>query len=157
MSLIFHEHAALLLMQPAGNKGNDFAESTSMVIIIVTTKFFSFIVGEVKWMKSPNSILQLETTFPSGIILHFTVTGIIFDMKTTKQELARLSSAPQQIRGLALFASFIKNHGVLRMNTGKAHLFVTYFCLQSLVLNHQHFKNTTSGFSGTRTNCTGTH
>lgn len=56
-----------------------------------------------------------------------------------------------------LFASFIKSYGVLWVNTGKAHSFVTYLCLQSLVLNHQHFKNTTSGFSDTLTNWTGTH
>lgn len=105
----------------------------------------------------PEQHFTIETTFPSGITLHFTVTGIISDMKTMKQELARLASASQQIRSLALFASFIKNHGVLWMNTGKVHLFVTYFCLQSLVLNHQHFKNATSGFSGTLTNWTGTH
>lgn len=48
-------------------------------------------------MKSLNSILQLETTFPSEITSHFTVSGIISDIKTMKQELGRLSSAPQQI------------------------------------------------------------
>lgn len=85
-------------------------------------------------MKPLNSILQWETTFPSEITLHFTVSGIISDIKTMKQELGRLSSTPQQIRGLVLFASFIKNHGVLWVNTGKAHLFVTCFCLQGLIL-----------------------
>lgn len=68
-------------------------------------------------MKSLNSILQLETTFPSEITLHCTVSGIISNIKTMKQELGRLSSASQQIRGSALFASFIKNHEVLWGNT----------------------------------------
>lgn len=107
-------------------------------------------------MKSLNSILQSEPTFPSEITLHFTVSGTTSHIKTMKQDLGRLSSAPLQIRGLTLFASPIKNHGVVWVNTGKAHLFVTYFCLQSLVLTHQYFRNT-SGFSGTLTNWTGTH
>lgn len=39
----------------------------------------------------PEQHFTIETTFPSGITLHFTVTGIISDMKTMKQELARLA------------------------------------------------------------------
>lgn len=61
-------------------------------------------------MKSLNSILQLEPTFPSEITLHFTVSGVTSDIKTMKQELGRLSSARLQIRGLTHFASLIKNH-----------------------------------------------
>lgn len=45
---IFHKHAALLLMQPAGirREGNDYAETTSVgVIIVVTTDFFFYSRG----------------------------------------------------------------------------------------------------------------
>lgn len=57
----------------------------------------------------------MESTFPTEIPLHFTVCGIISDLKTMKQELCRLSNAPQQIRVLALLSQFMKSRGVLVM------------------------------------------
>lgn len=64
------------------------------------------------WIKSLNSILQLESTFPSEIPLLFTVCGIISDVQIVKQELGRLSSAPHQIRVLAVLVQFIELWGI---------------------------------------------
>lgn len=80
-----------------------------------------------------------------------------------KQELGRLSSAPQQIRVLALLARFMKSHGVLAMlNAYWVHesLFVCHLLLLTdfvLPFSYQHFRSTTYIFSDVLTNWTDAH
>lgn len=88
-------------MQPPAirREGKDYAGSTSAVIIVVVIS--SFIVGEILWIKSLNSILQLQSTFPGEIPLHFIVCGIVMsDVEMMKQELRQVAQCPPVNQGL---------------------------------------------------------
>lgn len=108
-------------------------------------------------MNPLNSILQSETTFPSEIMLHLTVSGLISDIKTMKQELGRLSGHPPANQGFSTFCLIYKESwGTLGEYWESS--FVCHLLLPARSHPyHQHFKNTTSWISGRLTNWTGKH
>lgn len=100
------KHGALLLIQcpEIRREGKDCAGSTNAVIIIVVV-VICFIGGEILWIKSLNSILQLQSTFPGEIPLHFIMCGIAMSLSLSLcvmsyVELRQVAQCPSVSQGL---------------------------------------------------------